>query len=675
MIKLTVESPKLIQWLSRFSLRGKGTLAAILICLSLSSSVAFNLYFQWRCLAEAQHALTGNRLLQRIHALFLDIAKYAVSAQHSHDLTAQVKMDLHDLRSASEVPSAVQIPWNHSVNEISLLWSSLGAREIPMQSLEDSPLIELTQAIRSLMLTVASQSHLLQARDNPTLYLVYVNAILLPQLTTLIIETSLLGAQSTAAAADFKQIHKALTHRLILLRHQLAQSQIVLANIYNAQLDQGRSKLDTLDRDINQFTIDLADYINQMNNLVDTNDPTALQKRSLVLGAEILNATSNFWTLTHARLNQNLTGSVSTLHLREILTVGIPSLLFLIAIFLLVTMAIQVVTPLRETISKVRKFRSGDLSARNVLYYDDEIGELAFTLNELGEQFQQLFSQLKQKSRLIAVSTSTLAAASRQREGAAVQQDATAKKIERTADSINATVRDLATMMHSMNERGERSAQLAGSGREMMIQMEDMLKGMADAASGAIATLKILREKASQISSIGASMDKVARGTDLVSLNAAIEAARVGQNGSGLLVLSREVRRLANTAETSSTSIEITIREMMSAVSTTVLSVECFSEQIAANSTRMQSTGKHLQNIIEHMQKQAEDFQKISRHMDNQSIKAATINQAIQEWSQSTSQAVESIQHLRSEIEQLTVMTNEMDQAVNSVAYRLYTQT
>src|SRR5262249_60013641 len=121
--------------------------------------------------------------------------------------------------------------------------------------------------------------------------------------------------------------------------------------------------------------------------------------------------------------------------------------------------------------------------------------------------------------------------------------------------------------MNEVNHVSEETANLAGSGQASIGRMESTMRQIMEASSSITSKLAVLSEKTTNINSVVTTITKVADQTNLLSLNAAIEAEKAGEYGRGFAVVAREIRRLADQTAVATLDIEHMVKEMQAAVS------------------------------------------------------------------------------------------------------------
>ena len=136
---------------------------------------------------------------------------------------------------------------------------------------------------------------------------------------------------------------------------------------------------------------------------------------------------------------------------------------------------------------------------------------------------------------------------------------------------------------------------------------------------------------------------KVADQTNLLSLNAAIEAEKAGEYGRGFAVVATEIRRLADQTAVATYDIEQMVKEIQSAVSAGVMGMDKFSEEVRRGMQDVQQIGGQLTEIIQQVQALAPRCEAVNEGMQAQATGAEQITQALAQLSEAAQQTVESL--------------------------------
>jgi methyl-accepting chemotaxis protein WspA len=189
---------------------------------------------------------------------------------------------------------------------------------------------------------------------------------------------------------------------------------------------------------------------------------------------------------------------------------------------------------------------------------------------------------------------------------------------QRLADEIAAAVREisatgeaLAETMEEVSRRAGQASTLAAAGREGLGGIETTMGQLMESTGSISAKLGIIREKSENINALVTTITKVADQTNLLSINAAIEAEKAGEYGRGFLVVAREIRRLADQTAVATLDIENTVRLMQDAVSAGVMQMDKFGGEFRSGVERVQEINCQTGRIIEEVEGLTSRFQSV----------------------------------------------------------------
>ena len=313
-----------------------------------------------------------------------------------------------------------------------------------------------------------------------------------------------------------------------------------------------------------------------------------------------------------------------------------------------------IMSPMQRIVSILEVMRSGDLSKRLNLERKDEFGAVETGFNDMMAELTALVSQAQRSSVQVTTSVTEIAATSKQQQATATETAATTTEIGATSREIAATSRDLVRTMTEVTSAADQASILAGSGQQGLARMEDTMHQVMGAADLVNAKLAILNEKAGNINQVVVTIVKVADQTNLLSLNAAIEAEKAGEYGRGFAVVATEVRRLADQTAVATYDIEQMVREIQSAVSAGVMGMDKFSEEVRRGMSEVQQVGEQLSQIIHQVQALAPRVLMVNEGMQAQATGAEQINHALVQLGDASSQTVESLRQASFAIDELS---------------------
>jgi methyl-accepting chemotaxis protein WspA len=190
--------------------------------------------------------------------------------------------------------------------------------------------------------------------------------------------------------------------------------------------------------------------------------------------------------------------------------------------------------------------------------------------------------------------------------------------------------------------------------------MGQTMQQLIDSTASISSKLAVIREKADNITSVVTTITKVADQTNLLSINAAIEAEKAGEYGRGFLVVAREIRRLADQTAVATLDIGTMVRLMQDAVSAGVMQMDKFGEEVRSSVSRVAEVNGQTGQIIAEVSGLSDRFRLVNEGMHNQAVGAGQINEAMGNIAGNVRQTATALEefntatgHLRGSIEQL----------------------
>jgi methyl-accepting chemotaxis protein WspA len=262
--------------------------------------------------------------------------------------------------------------------------------------------------------------------------------------------------------------------------------------------------------------------------------------------------------------------------------------------------------------------------------------------------------------RAINRSLTSLSSAVEMTQSGNLQQLSTANEIAATTSEIGATSKQISVtskeLVHTMKEVAsvaEVTSTLASSGQAGLTRMKSTVQQIVEASVSINDRLAILSEKAGNIGTLVTTITKVADQTNLLSLNAAIEAEKAGEYGRGFAVVATEIRRLADQTAVSTSDIEQTVKEMQSAVAAGVMGMDKFSEEVRRGVDVVQQVSEELSQIIQQVQTLTPNFESVTEGMQSQSLGAQQISDSLSQLTEAAKQTVSSLRQSNLIMDQL----------------------
>jgi methyl-accepting chemotaxis protein WspA len=302
--------------------------------------------------------------------------------------------------------------------------------------------------------------------------------------------------------------------------------------------------------------------------------------------------------------------------------------------------------------ARLREMASGaaDLTARLPVEGTDEMGELAAGINAMMAKIQGIVGKVRESSLQLLGIANQIATTARNQEQTVNNLSSSTTQVAASAREVSATSKDLAGTMNEVSATANHAADLATKGRDNTTKMATEMRQLVDSTTSVSTKLGMIREKADSINAVVTTITKVADQTNLLSINAAIEAEKAGEYGRGFLVVAREIRRLADQTAVATLDIETMVRQMQDAVSAGVMQMDKFGEEVRSGVSQVTRINQMTWEIITEVQSLSSRFQIVNDGMRNQTAGAQQINDAMTQIASATVRSAQAIQ----EAERLT---------------------
>ena len=307
----------------------------------------------------------------------------------------------------------------------------------------------------------------------------------------------------------------------------------------------------------------------------------------------------------------------------------------------------------------------GDLTGQVVISGNDSIDRLGEGIRNMMQSLNILVKQVQESGIMVTSSATEIAATAKEQEATVTEQAASTTEIMATVTEISATSKELVNTMSEVSGVSDGAADSASEGHDALTLMESTMKQMDDATASISSKLAILNDKATNINNVVTTINKVADQTNLLSLNAAIEAEKAGEYGRGFAVVATEIRRLADQTAVATWDIEQMVKEMQSAVSAGVMGMDKFSEEVNRGVEEVREVGGRLAHIIEQVQTLTPRFDSVSMGMQTQSNAASQITDSMSQLNDTAHQTADSLRQSNQSIQQLKSAAKQLQDGVS----------
>lgn len=334
--------------------------------------------------------------------------------------------------------------------------------------------------------------------------------------------------------------------------------------------------------------------------------------------------------------------------------------------FISLSITVSITGRLTNMMSHVGHLARLDLTKEfDVHHIHTELDALAIHLNKMIHAFRNVVGQVQQSGIQVTSSSTELAATAKQQEVTMKHQVDSTNKVVESVQEISELTTELVSTVQQVASMSQETAQFASQGQVDLGRMGEAMRQMEEASKSISRKLERIHEKADNITNVVTTITKVADQTNLLSLNAAIEAEKAGEYGRGFTVVAREIRRLADQTAIATLDIAQMVQEMQTAVSAGVMEMDKFIVEVRHSAEDVEKISRHLSRIIEQVQGVSPQFEHVNIAVGQQSEHTQAITYSMMVLSEEMRQTRDSLHETYSAIEQLNEAARGLQEQVS----------
>ena len=286
--------------------------------------------------------------------------------------------------------------------------------------------------------------------------------------------------------------------------------------------------------------------------------------------------------------------------------------------------------PLKDAVAVANAISEGDLTVHVTVDSQDELGQLMSAIQAMDEKLKLVLTETKSAADNLASASQDLSASSEEMSQGVAEQSGRASQIATASEEMSQTVLDMAKNTSDMAISATETTRIAHEGESIVTRSVQEVQAIADTVNESARLMGSLGERSKQIGDIVDVIKEIADQTNLLALNAAIEAARAGEQGRGFAVVADEVRKLAERTSRATTEIEAMIGAIQNEVKKAVHNMNTGTERVSVGVEFAGKAGDALHSIVASVKDLQMMVQQIASATEEMSSTSEQINSDIE---------------------------------------------
>lgn len=334
------------------------------------------------------------------------------------------------------------------------------------------------------------------------------------------------------------------------------------------------------------------------------------------------------------------------------------------SLFISFFMTRLITTPINETIEVMEEISKGDLTKRVRVASADEIGRMSSHFNAFVEKLHEAIRHVARSSTDVSSAATILDSAAEQMAAGVEEAAAQVNSVATASEEMSTTSSEIAQNCMMAAKSSEKANSAAVSGEHIINEMVNAMKRINEKVKQSAGIIKSLGTRLDQIGTVVGLINDIADQTNLLALNAAIEAARAGEHGRGFAVVADEVRKLAERTTEATKEIGQTIEAMQTETREAVSSMEEGVKDVEVGSAEAEKSGDALNAILKQINAATVEINQIAVASEQQTATTNEIANNIQQISEVMHDTSKRIQDNASAASQLAGLAKDLQKTV-----------
>lgn len=507
---------------------------------------------------------------------------------------------------------------------------------------------------------LANTSNLILASKMDTYYLVDALVNYLPKLTEDTGQSRAIGS-AIIVEGRFTQEN---WRSLLAASQRIAEAEKNLLHGIQAVLDENPSLIARLQQPTEKMFTATSTYNASLNKMLEKNEVTANLDEFFNQATQTIDSVFDLFDLVAPSLDGLLTERIADYKLIRTVTLAVMLLVLLGIIYIFISFYLSVMQSIIELRKGIEQLATGDLTTHIKLATCDETHLIAQQANAMAQQFRELVNKVIDSTQLVATAADQLAAASAQTNQGISEQRSQTDQVATAMNQMSSTVHEVARSAAATSNATHSVQQEVSTGNQVVHNTVQVINTLATEIQAAAVLVHQLGEDSNDIGHVVDVIRGISEQTNLLALNAAIEAARAGEQGRGFAVVADEVRTLAGRTQQSTQEIQQMIEQLQVGAKKAMDAMQSSEARIKEGVLMVERAGANLTSIHGSVSTITDMSAQIASAAEQQSAVAEEINTNIIEIAHISDQNASASNQTAASSTELSHLSNELKQMV-----------
>ena len=348
-----------------------------------------------------------------------------------------------------------------------------------------------------------------------------------------------------------------------------------------------------------------------------------------------------------------------------LISVIIGGLALLLSLMMVALLSRLIANPLKAISGVTERIASGDLTVAVPLdHRADEVGALTQTFYRMVENLRQVTRELREGVSILASATGEILTATTQVAASAAETATAVSETTTTVEEVRQTGEVSSQKAKHVSESAKKAAQVSQDGRKSVEDAVNGMKHIQDQMESVAASIVRLSEQSQAIGEIIATVSDLAEQSNLLAVNAAIEAAKAGEQGKGFAVVAQEVKGLAEQSKQATAQVRAILNDIQKAMSAAVMATEQGSKAVQAGVQQSAEAGQAIRMLAESIAESAQAATQIAASSQQQLVGMDQVAGAMENIKQASAQNAAGMKQVETTAQNLRDLGQKLKQLV-----------